>query len=614
FNQDATFYRRAGLADSSMVSFESYNFPGSYIRHADYLLRIDPISDALGNSDATFREVSGGSAATSTPTPIRTSTPTPTWTPTPSRTPANTATPTPTSITTTGYPIPGLIEAENYSAMSGIQTESCSEGGLNVGWIEAGDWMDYQVNVAATGSYLVEYRVAALSANVSLQLQEGATVLGTITAPSTGGWQTWTTVSHTVSLGAGNRTLRVYASGTGWNINWLNFTSGSVATATPTRTPAPTNTPAGTATPTPTQVSNLTDITNLGGTVSAQYTDSPSGEDIAKLIDNSSSTKYLTFHASGWVQFQANASYVVTSYSITSANDAAERDPYTWTLQGSTNGSSWVTLDSRSGEDFPNRFQLRTFSFTNSASYNYYRLNMTNNSGTILQLAEWEIFGTSGTANTATPTATQAATSTPTQAATSTPTPTTSAAGFTDNFNDNAIGSAWTMYSGTWSESGGILRQDSTSQGDPCKAIAGSSGISLGSNQTITAKVYINSWTDGDSARAGVSLFTGTGDGRGYNLLFHNNHSTVQFLDDMVAWGTSYTFNWSNQTWYWFKLMTENGTLYGKIWQDGTAEPANWLYTWTRSGRTGYPALNGGTSGHGGSCTVFFDDVQITSP
>ncbi len=196
-----------------------------------------------------------------------------------------------------------------------------------------------------------------------------------------------------------------------------------------------------------------------------------------------------------------------------------------------------------------------------------------------------------------------------------TPTPTPIPSSFTDNFNDNVIGNAWSFYGGgAWSESGTILRQDSATQGDPCKAIISNSGTSFGGNHTILAKVYVDAWTDGDSARAGVSLYTGTGDGRGYNLLFHNNHSTVQFLDDGTAWGPSYTFNWSNRTWYWFKLKMENGTLYGKVWQDGAAEPGNWPYTWGRSGRSGYPALNGGTSGHGGSCIVFFDDVTVTVP
>ena len=55
FRADATFRRVAGLADASAVSFQSYNFPDRYLRHANYLLRIDPITTAAGRADATFR-------------------------------------------------------------------------------------------------------------------------------------------------------------------------------------------------------------------------------------------------------------------------------------------------------------------------------------------------------------------------------------------------------------------------------------------------------------------------------------------------------------------------------------------------------------------------------
>lgn len=140
----------------------------------------------------------------------------------------------------------------------------------------------------------------------------------------------------------------------------------------------------------------LVDITNLGGTISAQYMDSPAGEDITKVIDNSSTTKYLTFHSSGWIQFQALGLYIVSEYSITSANDAETRDPRNWTLKASNDGTNWTTLDSRTNQDFPSRFQTRKFTFTNpepDTGFMFYRLGMTNNSGDILQLAEWELFG-----------------------------------------------------------------------------------------------------------------------------------------------------------------------------------------------------------------------------
>ncbi|GIH08919.1 hypothetical protein Rhe02_69860 [Rhizocola hellebori] len=55
FAADATFRRVAGLADPGWSSFQSYSFPDRYIRHFNYLLRLDPITTAQGRSDATFR-------------------------------------------------------------------------------------------------------------------------------------------------------------------------------------------------------------------------------------------------------------------------------------------------------------------------------------------------------------------------------------------------------------------------------------------------------------------------------------------------------------------------------------------------------------------------------
>ncbi len=320
------------------------------------------------------------------------------------------------------------------------------------------------------------------------------------------------------------------------------------------------------------------------------------GDSVAAMNDGSTAvTPRQTFWnhlgTAEWVEYDWPMTLNINSVKLWWFDDTGSgqcRVPASYTIQY-WNGNSWQAVSGASGYGrATNQFNTTTFNPVNTTRL---RVNVQLQSGYSGGVVEWEVYQASG------PTAT----------------PTPVPVSFNDNFNDNAIGSAWSFYSGTWNEQGTILRQDSASQGDPCKAMISNVG-NFGSNHTILAKVYVDSWTDGDSARAGVSLFTGTGDGRGYNLLFHNNHSTVQFLDDMTAWGPSYTFNWSNKTWYWFKLKMENGTLSGKVWRDGVAEPSNWPYTWTRSGRSGYPALNGGTSDHGGSCTVFFDDVTVTVP
>jgi beta-glucosidase len=124
--------------------------------------------------------------------------------------------------------IPGRIQAENYIAMNGVQTENTTDigGGQNVGYIETGDWMDYLVNVAETGEYTVECRVASQSYTGKITLQlNGQTIsnLASLTVNPTGGWQKWTTVNTTVKLNAGKHTIRVYFTAGGININWLNF-------------------------------------------------------------------------------------------------------------------------------------------------------------------------------------------------------------------------------------------------------------------------------------------------------------------------------------------------------------------------------------------------------
>lgn len=119
------------------------------------------------------------------------------------------------------------IQAENWAVMSGVQTEACSEGGQNVGWIDANDWIVWNLNLPSSGAYTVEYRVASLSGGGNLQLENagGSPVYGTRSIPSTGGWQNWTTVSHTVNLNGGSQQIAIKALSGGWNINWLRISS-----------------------------------------------------------------------------------------------------------------------------------------------------------------------------------------------------------------------------------------------------------------------------------------------------------------------------------------------------------------------------------------------------
>ncbi|MBN2485096.1 MAG: carbohydrate-binding protein [Bacteroidales bacterium] len=128
--------------------------------------------------------------------------------------------------------LPATLQAENYCSMSGIQTETTSDagGGLNVGWIDANDWIAYRVNVPSTGTYTVQYRVASQNGGGSIRIEKlgGGTTYGSISVPSTGGWQTWTTISHNVTLTAGVQDIAITAPAGGYNINWFSISGGTV--------------------------------------------------------------------------------------------------------------------------------------------------------------------------------------------------------------------------------------------------------------------------------------------------------------------------------------------------------------------------------------------------
>ncbi|MCG8701446.1 MAG: carbohydrate-binding protein, partial [Bacteroidales bacterium] len=134
----------------------------------------------------------------------------------------------------TSIALPSKLEAELYTAQSGIDTETTTDvgGGLNVGWINGGDWTEYLVDVAQSGSYDVDFRVASGGSGGTITVKADNVTVGSVSVPNTGGWQTWTTVSTNLNLSAGEQTLKFeYSGGTGFlfNLNWAEFTAASSA-------------------------------------------------------------------------------------------------------------------------------------------------------------------------------------------------------------------------------------------------------------------------------------------------------------------------------------------------------------------------------------------------
>ncbi|UFH54458.1 carbohydrate-binding protein [Spirosoma sp. KNUC1025] len=128
-------------------------------------------------------------------------------------------------------PLPAKLEAESFDVATDVRPESTSDegGGVNLGYIDDGDWMDYNVKVSTAGLYTFSFRVANSYGNGRIEIRtESGSVLGGVDVPRTGGWQNWSTVSTTATLAAGSQTLRIYVVSGSFNFNWLNVTEGGI--------------------------------------------------------------------------------------------------------------------------------------------------------------------------------------------------------------------------------------------------------------------------------------------------------------------------------------------------------------------------------------------------
>jgi hypothetical protein len=129
-------------------------------------------------------------------------------------------------------PIPGKIEGELWSSMSGVVNEVSTDagGGLDVGYIDKGDWMKYSIICDSAGSYTVSFRIASILPGAQFQVLNAAgIILATLNVPNTGGYQTWQTITAVISFPAGAQTIELLSTvAVNWNLNWMSFATKSV--------------------------------------------------------------------------------------------------------------------------------------------------------------------------------------------------------------------------------------------------------------------------------------------------------------------------------------------------------------------------------------------------
>jgi hypothetical protein len=160
----------------------------------------------------------------------------------------------------TAAAIPGRIEAENFddggegiayhdttAGNSGgqyrktdvdIETTSDAGGGYSVGWVTAGEWLQYSAIVSAADTYALEVRIASAVQGGSFHVEvDGHDVTGPLTVVNTGGWQTWTSMTaNGIPLTAGAHVVRLVfdtAAPGGFvaNVNYMRWSAATNGTS-----------------------------------------------------------------------------------------------------------------------------------------------------------------------------------------------------------------------------------------------------------------------------------------------------------------------------------------------------------------------------------------------
>ncbi|HYP76851.1 MAG TPA: glycoside hydrolase family 43 protein [Polyangiaceae bacterium] len=121
------------------------------------------------------------------------------------------------------------VEAETIAFSSGLKTEVCSEGGMDVTNINNGDYIKVKNVQFGTGATSFDARVASAGSGGSIEIHldsQTGTLLGTCAIAGTGGAQMWTTKNCTVTGAMGlHDVFFKFTGGSGslFNFNWWQF-------------------------------------------------------------------------------------------------------------------------------------------------------------------------------------------------------------------------------------------------------------------------------------------------------------------------------------------------------------------------------------------------------
>lgn len=147
------------------------------------------------------------------------------------------------------FSVPGFVQLEDYDmggqSVSFYDKDFVNEGGAYredgvdivqvdsadaskgyaIGYTQAGEWLEYSVNVVTTGKFVFRASVADGLEGGSIRLFiDGKAVTDTVAVPQTEDWNTYTLMDgETSEIEKGDHVLRVQFTGSYVNIDWIQF-------------------------------------------------------------------------------------------------------------------------------------------------------------------------------------------------------------------------------------------------------------------------------------------------------------------------------------------------------------------------------------------------------
>ena len=121
-----------------------------------------------------------------------------------------------------------VTPAVNYRTNEDVDIETCTDngGGYNLGYTKAGEWLEYTVNVANTGKYDLDIRVACDGTGRTLSVDiDSVSIAKDVAIPNTAGWQVWQTITvKGINLTAGPQIMRLTIGAQSYiNLNYVEF-------------------------------------------------------------------------------------------------------------------------------------------------------------------------------------------------------------------------------------------------------------------------------------------------------------------------------------------------------------------------------------------------------